>query len=60
MEHQPPPSGHARELEYRRRQRRAAQLAFADMVADAERLGLYDIRPDTRTAPRAVRKQTEA
>jgi hypothetical protein len=29
-------------LEYRRRQRSQAELAFAEMVADTERLGLYD------------------
>jgi excisionase family DNA binding protein len=29
-------------LEYRRRQRSQAELASADMVADTERLGLYD------------------
>lgn len=30
-------------LEYRKRQRRQAELALTDMVADAERLGLYDV-----------------
>ena len=29
-------------LEYRRRQRSQAELAFADMIADTERLGLQD------------------
>ena len=36
-------------LEYQRRQwrqRRRAEQALADMVADAERLGLYDTDPD--------------
>ncbi|OHV39402.1 hypothetical protein BBK14_32950 [Parafrankia soli] len=47
-------------LEYRRRQRHAADLAFADMVADTERLGLYDGSPDeTRTALKAARKKAE-
>jgi len=47
-------------LEYRRRQRHAADLAFADMVADTERLGLYDVSPDeTRAALKAARKKTE-
>ncbi|WP_322762627.1 helix-turn-helix domain-containing protein [Frankia sp. Cr2] len=47
-------------LEYRRRQRNAAELAFADMVADTERLGLYDISPDeTRAALKAARKKAE-
>jgi excisionase family DNA binding protein len=32
-------------LEYRRRQRSQAELALAEMVADAERLGLYDMDP---------------
>ena len=35
-------------LEYRRRQRSAAELALADMIADTERLGLYDVRPRGR------------
>ncbi|WP_416211009.1 hypothetical protein [Frankia sp. Cr2] len=47
-------------LEYRRRQRNAADLAFADMVADTERLGLYDINPDkTRATLKAARKKAE-
>ncbi|WP_045875874.1 helix-turn-helix domain-containing protein [Pseudofrankia sp. DC12] len=47
-------------LEYRRRQRNAAELAFADLVTDTERLGLYDVDPDeARTALRAARKKTE-
>ncbi|MBL7492397.1 excisionase family DNA-binding protein [Frankia sp. AgB1.9] len=47
-------------LEYRRRQRLAADLAFVDMVADTERLGLYDIGLDeTRAALKAARKKAE-
>jgi len=47
-------------LEYRRRQRNAAELAFADMIADTERLGLYDVDPDeTRTALKSARKKTQ-
>jgi len=46
-------------LEYRRRQREAAELAFADMVADTERLGLYDADPDqARAALKAARRKT--
>lgn len=33
-------------LEYRQRQRRQAEMALADMVADTERLDLYDLDPD--------------
>ncbi len=48
-------------LEYRRRQRSAAELALADMIADTERLGLYDAQPeDVRAALKAARKKTEA
>lgn len=32
-------------LEYRRQQRSEAEIAFADMIADTERLGLYDADP---------------
>ena len=47
-------------LEYRERQRSQAELAFADMVADAERLGLYDADPaEVRAALRAARKNSE-
>ena len=47
-------------LEYRRRQRSAAELALADMIADTERLGLYDTdREDVKTALRAARKKPE-
>jgi excisionase family DNA binding protein len=48
-------------LEYRRRQRNAAELAFTDMIADTERLGLYDdVDPDqARAALKAARKQTQ-
>lgn len=33
-------------LEYRRRQRHAADEALSDMVADSQRLGLYDQNPE--------------
>jgi excisionase family DNA binding protein len=47
-------------LEYRRRQRSAAELALADMIADTERLGLYDADPDDiRAALRAARTKPE-
>ena len=47
-------------LEYRRRQRNAAELAFTDMIADTERLGLYDVEPDqARAALMAARKKTK-
>lgn len=47
-------------LEYRRRQRNAAELAFADMVADTERLGLHDVDPDeARAALKAARKKAQ-
>jgi excisionase family DNA binding protein len=47
-------------IEYRRRQRSAAELALADMIADTERLGLYDSDPDEiRAALKAARKQRE-
>jgi excisionase family DNA binding protein len=47
-------------LEYRRRQRNAAELAFTDMIADTERLGLYDVDPDqTRAALNAARNKTQ-
>jgi excisionase family DNA binding protein len=47
-------------LEYRRRQRNQAELAFADMVADTERLGLYDADPaDAKAALKAARRKTE-
>jgi excisionase family DNA binding protein len=49
-------------LEYRRRQRHQAELALAladmvaDMVADTERLGLYDVDPDeVKTAVKGIR-----
>ena len=48
-------------LEYRRRQRSAAELALADMIADTERLGLYDVDPDdVKAALKAARKRPEA
>jgi excisionase family DNA binding protein len=47
-------------LEYRRRQRSQAELAFADMVADTERLGLYDADPaEVKAALKAARRKTE-
>ncbi len=47
-------------LEYRRRQRSAAELALADMIADTERLGLYDADPeDVKAALKAARRKTE-
>jgi len=47
-------------LEYRRRQRSQAELAFADMVADTERLSLYDADPaEVKAALKAARRQTE-
>jgi excisionase family DNA binding protein len=47
-------------LEYRRRQRSAAELALADMIADTERLGLYDADPEeVKAALRAARKKHE-
>jgi excisionase family DNA binding protein len=47
-------------LEYRRRQRSQAELAFADMVADTERLGLYDADPaQARAALQADRRRAE-
>jgi excisionase family DNA binding protein len=47
-------------LEYRRRQRSQAELAFADMIADTERLGLYDADPaDVKAALKAARRRTE-
>jgi excisionase family DNA binding protein len=47
-------------LEYRRRQRSQAEVAFADMVADTERLGLYDSDPaEVKAALKAARRKTE-
>jgi excisionase family DNA binding protein len=46
-------------LKYRRRQRSQAEIAFADMIADTERLGLYDADPaEVAAALRAARKKT--
>jgi excisionase family DNA binding protein len=46
-------------LEYRRRQRSQAELAFADMVADTERLDLYGTSPaEVKAALEAARKST--
>ena len=48
-------------LEYRRRQCSAAELALADMIADTERLGLYDTDPeDVKAALKAARKKPGA
>src|SRR5580698_1068517 len=45
-------------LEYRRRQRSEAELAFAEMTADAERLGLYGAHhEEIQAALKAARKQ---
>jgi hypothetical protein len=47
-------------LEYRRRQRSQAELALADMVADTERLGLYDTDlAEVRAALKAARRASE-
>jgi len=47
-------------LEYRRRQRSQAELALADMVADTERLGLYDTDPaEVRAALKAARRASQ-
>ena len=47
-------------LEYRRRQRSAAELALADMIADTERLRLYDTDPgDVKAALKAGRNKPE-
>jgi len=47
-------------LEYRRRQRSQAELAFADMVSDTERLGLYDAdAAEVKAALKAARRKTE-
>lgn len=47
-------------LEYRRRQRSQAEQAFAEMVADTERLGLYDADPaEIKAALKAARKNLE-
>ena len=47
-------------LEYRRLQRSQAELALADMVADAERLGLYDTDPtEVKAALKAARQRQE-
>jgi excisionase family DNA binding protein len=44
-------------LEYRRRQRSEAELAFAEMVADTERLDLYHTSPaEVKAALEAARK----
>jgi excisionase family DNA binding protein len=44
-------------LDYRRRQRSQAEVALADMIADAERLGLYDVDPaEMRAALKAARQ----
>jgi excisionase family DNA binding protein len=47
-------------LEYRRRQRSQAELAFTDMIADTERLGLYEADPaQVKAALKAARKNPE-
>ena len=48
-------------LEYRKRQRSAAELALADMIADSERLGLYEVdREDVRVALMDARSRLSA
>lgn len=48
-------------LDYRKRQRSQAEQALADMVADAERLGLYDMDPaEVDAAVRAARRSSKA
>lgn len=45
-------------LEYRKRQRSQAERAFADMIADTERLGLYDVDPaQVRAALKGAREK---
>jgi excisionase family DNA binding protein len=48
-------------MEYRRRQRSQAELAFADMIADTERLGLYEADPaEVKAALKAARGKPES
>lgn len=48
-------------LEYRRRQRSAAEIALAEMIADTERLGFCAADPpDIKAALKAARKRPEA
>ncbi|WP_261557419.1 hypothetical protein [Frankia tisae] len=47
-------------IEYRSRQRIAAELAFTDMIADTERLGLYDADSDEIRAALKVARRTAA
>lgn len=47
-------------LEYRRQQRSQSELAFEDMIAHTERLGLYDANPaQAKAALRAARSRPE-
>jgi excisionase family DNA binding protein len=47
-------------LEYRRRQRSQAEIAFADMIADTERLGLYDADPaEVKAALKVARRKAQ-
>jgi len=47
-------------MDYRRRQRIQVELASADMVAETERLGLYDADPaEVKAALRAARRKAE-
>jgi excisionase family DNA binding protein len=47
-------------LEYRRQQRSMAEVAFADMVADTERLGLYEASSaEVKAALKAARESPE-
>lgn len=46
-------------LEYRRQQRSQAEVAFAEMIADTERMGLYDADPaEVQAALKAARRKT--
>jgi excisionase family DNA binding protein len=46
-------------LEYRKQQRSQAEAAFAEMIADTERMGLYDADPaEVQAALKAARRKT--
>jgi len=46
-------------LEYRRQQRSQAEVAFAEMIADTERMGLYDVdQAEVQAALKAARRKT--
>ncbi|HEX3963698.1 MAG TPA: helix-turn-helix domain-containing protein [Trebonia sp.] len=47
-------------LECRKQQRSQAEIAFAEMIADTERMSLYDADPaEVKAALKAARKKTE-